>query len=100
MWASLRLVIFKKPKFSGMLKSIGSITMGHVRDDFIWLQLPNKYTLFSICSFKFVNLPKFCFKALIFTKKQRILVVLVNWRHRAIILGTCFIIIPFYYYPG
>ena len=35
MWASSRLVIFKKPKFSGMLKSIGSITMGHVRDDFI-----------------------------------------------------------------
>ena len=41
MWASLRLVIFKKPKFSGMLNSISSITMGHVRDDFIWLQLQN-----------------------------------------------------------
>ena len=35
MWASLRLVIFKKPKFSGILNCISSITMGHVRDDFI-----------------------------------------------------------------
>ena len=39
MWASLCLVIFKKPKFSGMLNSISSITRSHVRDDFIWLQL-------------------------------------------------------------